>query len=46
VFFVAGGPGWWGDYGFYDNTYYDDGCWQWIETRRGLRRVWACGDYY
>jgi hypothetical protein len=41
VFFVGGGPWWWGDYG-----YYDAGCWQWIETRRGLRRVWACGDLY
>jgi hypothetical protein len=46
VFFVGGGPWWWGDYGYYDNAYYDDGCWQWIETRRGLRRVWACSDYY
>jgi hypothetical protein len=43
VIFVGGGP-WWG--GYYDNYYYDDGCWQWVETRRGLRRVWACGDYY
>ena len=43
--FVVGGP-WWGGYGYYDNGYYDDGCWQWIETRRGLRRVWACGDPY
>ena len=41
VFFVGGGPWWWGDYGYYDN-----GCWQWVETRRGLRRVWACGDLY
>jgi hypothetical protein len=47
VVFVGGGPWWgWGGYGFYDNSYYDDGCWQWVETRRGLRRVWACGDYY
>jgi len=45
VFFVGvGGGPWWG--GYYDNYYYDDGCWQWVETRRGLRRVWACGDYY
>jgi hypothetical protein len=41
VFFVGGGPWWWGDYG-----YYDPGCWQWVETRRGLRRIWACGDLY
>jgi len=41
VFFVGGGPWWWGDYG-----YYDAGCWQWVGTRRGLRRVWACGDLY
>ena len=41
VFFVGGGPWWWGDYGYYDN-----GCWQLVETRRGLRRVWVCGDYY
>jgi hypothetical protein len=41
VFFVGGGPWWWGDYGYYDN-----GCWQWVETRRGLRRIWTCGDYY
>ena len=40
VFFVGGGP-WWGDYGYYDN-----GCWQLVETRRGLRRIWVCGDYY
>jgi hypothetical protein len=46
VAFVGGGPWWWGGYGFYDNSYYDDGCWQWVETRRGLRRVWACGDIY
>ena len=45
AFWVGGGP-WWGGYGFYDNYYYDDGCWQLVETRRGLRRVWACGDYY
>jgi hypothetical protein len=45
VVFVGGGP-WWGWGGYYDNYYYDDGCWQWVETRRGLRRVWACGDYY
>ena len=43
VFFVGvgGGPWWWGNYG-----YYDDGCWQWVDTRWGLRRVWACGDLY
>ena len=40
VFFV-GGPWWWGDYG-----YSDYGCWQWVSTRWGPRRIWACGDYY
>jgi hypothetical protein len=34
-FFVGSGLGWYG---------YDD-CWQWLPTRWGLRRTWAC-DYY
>jgi len=38
--FVVGGP-WWGAY-----NYYDYGCWQWLPTRWGPRRVWVCGDYY
>jgi hypothetical protein len=40
VFFV-GGPWWWGGYG-----YSDYGCWQWVPTRWGPRRIWVCGDYY
>ena len=39
VFFV-GGPWWWGGYG-----YSDYGCWQWVPTRWGPRRIWVCGDY-
>jgi len=40
VFFVGGGPWWWGGYG------YDSGCWQWFPTRWGPRRIWVCGTFY
>jgi hypothetical protein len=38
VFFVGGGPWWYGDYGY-------DYCWQWVPTAWGPRRVWTCNYF-